>query len=562
MAQEQDTPGETSGPVRRVLDRVISSRSRSSGTSHGLPDDLIDQLAHRLALICFVFAGVFFAADFVTLLIFSLDPWAALASDPGRKIPGAVSILISLAIGLAVRSGRVPRERVVDAALLFCTAGSYGIAFAQYWRLFQGQEIDLQVMTAFGLGWSAVWSVSFAALVPAPLAKLIGAVMVSVMAVPVVLGISVATGQTPALLGNPMFMGVVSFQYLLVGFNALWVGRTVYRLGTEVRKARELGSYRLIERIGAGGMGEVWRAEHRMLASAAAVKVIRVEALRSTSESADNARSRFRREASATAELRSPNTVELYDYGQAADGTLFYVMELLDGMNLESLVERHGPLPDGRVLSLLRQACRSLEEAHAKNLLHRDIKPANLFACRKGTTCDVVKVLDFGLVRRAGPSKDSTLLTVEGAIAGTPAYLSPEAILGERELDARSDLYALGCVGYWLLTGTRPFDHGSKMKTLIAHVNEAPEPPSKRCEVPISADLEATVLRLLAKEPSARPQSASALRHELAGCQAEKPWSEDDAEAWWALHRPSPTLLDEHLANADTEAPYPETSAV
>lgn len=287
-----------------------------------------------------------------------------------------------------------------------------------------------------------------------------------------------------------------------------------------------LGHYRLIEKIGRGGMGEVWRATHLLLARPAAVKLIRTEMLEKGSR--EDAVARFQLEARAIASLSSPNTVRLYDFGVSEAGEFYYVMELLNGMDLGSLVEQFGPLPPARVVHVLRQACRSLAEAHEAGLLHRDIKPQNLFVCRLGLEYDALKVLDFGLVKWIG--NEATHLTSDNMLTGTPSAMPPERILNGPP-DERSDLYSLGCAAYWLLTGRPVFD-GDPMTTLLHHVRTEPRPPSARVASPIPAVLERAVLSCLAKDPGARPRSALDLWRLLADVDVPEPWTSERAEQW------------------------------
>ncbi|MEO1174747.1 MAG: serine/threonine-protein kinase, partial [Myxococcota bacterium] len=248
---------------------------------------------------------------------------------------------------------------------------------------------------------------------------------------------------------------------------------------------------------------------------------------------------RFEREARATVSLKSPHTVDLYDFGVTAEGTCFYVMELLDGVDLETLVKEHGPVPAERAIYLLRQACHSLAEAHGRELVHRDIKPANLWLCsERAGDFDHLKVLDFGLVTlQPKMGSSSTRLTSDGMITGTPAYLAPEAITSE-DLDGRADIYSLGCVAYWLLTGRLVFEANTPMAMLVAHAKELPAPPSTLAELPVSAELDALVLSCLAKNPEDRPSSARELRRLLAACETEQRWTQERAGQWWMTLRP------------------------
>ena len=300
-----------------------------------------------------------------------------------------------------------------------------------------------------------------------------------------------------------------------------------------------MGSYQLGELLGRGGMGEVYKATHRMLARPAAIKLIQPEVLAARDRaSAQVAVARFRREAEAAAKLRSPHTVELYDFGVTEDETLYFVMELLEGMDLESLVNREGPLPGKRVIHILRQVCESLEEAHVAGMIHRDIKPANIHVGRLGLRHDFVKVLDFGLVKSvAAANSGDSMATAAGLTPGTPAYMAPEMAMGEA-VDGRADLYALGCVAYYLLTGRLVFEASSGFQMIAKHIQEQPMPPSRRSELDINPELERVVLACLAKKPDDRPQSAGELDRMLGEIELA-PWSEEDATRWWRMHQPA-----------------------
>jgi serine/threonine-protein kinase len=263
-----------------------------------------------------------------------------------------------------------------------------------------------------------------------------------------------------------------------------------------------------------------------------------------TGEKAQVAIERFHREAEAAARLQSPHSVGVYDFGATEDGTLYIVMELLQGMDLETLVRHEGPLPASRVVHILRQVCESLEEAHASGLVHRDIKPANLHIGRFGLRDDFVKVLDFGLVTAAGGTgTDRNLVTAIGTIPGTPAYMAPEMILGD-QVDGRADLYALGCVAYFLLTGQLVFEAGNALQSITKRLQETPVPPSQRTELPVPSDLDALVLACLAAEPSDRPATAGELARRLAVLNV-RPWTDEEAARWWAARFP----LGEGLPN-------------
>ncbi len=284
-------------------------------------------------------------------------------------------------------------------------------------------------------------------------------------------------------------------------------------------------------------MGEVWRAQHRLLARPAAIKLIRGAGAGNVGAS-DEAVRRFEQEAQVTARLSSPHTVQLFDFGVSGDGRFYYVMELLNGLDLETLVRRHGPLPAERVTYLLRQVCHSLAEAASYGLVHRDIKPANLFVCRYGGDCDFVKVLDFGIAKEADHLMETGAigLTREHGLRGTPAYIAPEQALGGSGIDGRADIYAVGCVAYFLLTGQLVFTGDTPMAVVVHHAHTLPIPPSERSELPIPPALDRLVLSCLAKNPAERPQSARDLSQRLAAIDGGSPWTDERAREWWDLH--------------------------
>jgi len=332
------------------------------------------------------------------------------------------------------------------------------------------------------------------------------------------------------------FMGpLAAIWSVIFALATMAVSRVIYGLHDQVRT---LGSYQLQHRIGSGGMGEVWVATHNMLARPAAVKLIRTSA---EAGSSPESLERFGKEAQATAALTCPNTVKIYDFGKSEDGSFYYVMELLDGVDLQTLVEEQGPQPAGRVMHILEQVCRSLSEAHDSGLVHRDIKPANLMLCRYGGQFDFVKVLDFGLVKQHGPSAQVDVdLTNAGVAVGTPAFMAPEMAQG-LDVDGQADLYALGCVAYWLLSGTRVFDAPTPVAMLVKHASEEPVPPSQRTELQIPAVLEELVMACLAKSPGDRPLNAMAVRNALEAMPESREWNEQVAAQWWRTHRPRST---------------------
>ncbi len=290
---------------------------------------------------------------------------------------------------------------------------------------------------------------------------------------------------------------------------------------------QQFGQYTLVEKLGTGGMGTVYKARHALLRRPTAVKLLNPEMM------SDTAIARFEREVQLTSGLTHPNTVAIYDYGRTPEGVFYYAMEYLEGVNLDELVKRYGPLPDERALYVLRQVCASLAEAHAAGLVHRDVKPANIFLTFRGGQHDFVKVLDFGLAKAAGGG-DEASLTSTNTVAGTPLYVSPEAITEPEQIDARADVYAIGAVGYFLLTGSPVFAGSSAADICLMHVTAKPQPPSARAGRPVSPDLEAILLRCLAKSPSDRPADAADLLHLLETCSVAGRWTAADAARWWA----------------------------
>jgi serine/threonine-protein kinase len=507
-----------------------------SGTGRGsasLPGDLVADASRRLIIFMGVTAGIFLVMSSLALTI-----WR----DTGGPVELAISyavIVISLGGVLALR--RVSAQRSVE------TIGAgyeifvvFVLAFMDAWRLpLHDYQIPLDTVS-----WSCVGIVIFPLLVPMSATKTLVVSLAAAAMHPLAFWL---VARSPDFAAPPA--NVVSSLLVppfLCAVVAMVPAYVLNRLGRAVKQARQLGAYELTEKLGEGGMGEVWRAKHRFLVRPAAIKLIRPESLgaRDTTSRAVLLE-RFEREAQATAALESPHTVELYDFGVSDDGTLYYVMELLPGIDLESLVARFGPLPAGRVVHLLAQACDSLSEAHERGLVHRDIKPANLLVGRRGRRLDFLRVLDFGLVKREASVEDESL-TAEGNITGTPAYLPPEALRGSHPIGPRSDLYSLGCVAYWLLTGKRVFEAETAMKTAFAHATEEPTPPSELSEEPIPADLEVLVLALLAKSPDGRPPSAGELLRSLAACEVE-PWSQEAAERWWRAHDPGVARLSDAL---------------
>jgi eukaryotic-like serine/threonine-protein kinase len=330
------------------------------------------------------------------------------------------------------------------------------------------------------------------------------------------------------------FGGSTASGHVFTAFSLLWCAfavlaatansRELYGLRATIREIGKLGQYTLEEKIGEGGMGVVYKATHAMLRRPAAIKLL------SKDRSSEKDQLRFEREVQLTSGLRHPNTVSIFDYGRTSEGLFYYVMEYLDGLDLEQLVARHGPVDAARAIHVLRQVCGSLGEAHALDLVHRDIKPANIVLMARVDEPDVVKVVDFGLARTLERNTDESRV---GVLTGTPLYLAPEAITNPEATDARSDIYALGAVGYFLLAGRNVFEGNSVVEVLGRHVLEAPRPPSSHLARPLPTDLEAVIMQCLAKDRNARPASAASLSEALLSCADSGRYDRNSALAWW-----------------------------
>lgn len=486
------------------------------------PFDLLTETSDRLAVACVLFVVAFFLA------------WLAAPPSTGFPILDvsfAVAVASAITVFTASRMFRDRPARIVDLALAFEVVASLSIGLAEQWWPWPEDA------TVRGVSWICVVLVTFPFTIPSSPRRTLVASLVSASMAPVALCLVIVLRANPMPSGEVMSALFLPI-YLCAGL-AYVLARIVDRIGKDADARTKMGSYRLVERLGKGGMGEVWRAEHAMIGRPAAVKFVHPEVVSAElGEDPYTVFRRFEREAKATSRLTSPHTVSLFDFGYAASGAFYYVMELLDGQDLDTLIRRFGPLPAERATHLLTQVCASLAEAHDAGLVHRDIKPANIYVCRMGVTFDFVKVLDFGLVVSSESAKEQlTRLTNDGLTSGTPAFMAPETASGA-ELDARADIYGLGCVAYWILTGRNVFESTSPMRILADHVQTQPAPPSSRTEMPIPEDLEQLVLACLEKHPDHRPATARELAERLGALTFETPWTPVRAEKWWTTNLP------------------------
>ncbi len=509
----------------------------ASGTG-GLAADILADASGRLKVLGAVSAGIW-----VFYILFgSVIRPLTIGSNPALKDPQlhsicAVGALLSLGMYFLARSSRLDPKRLMTVGLFYVALTALLIAMV-YLTMHIPTYEEMLAGERQGVSWVCIWILVFPLIVPTTPGRTLFAAILSAIMDPVVFTIySLLSGTDLVPFFPTLFWWVDNYICALL---AMIPAHIVCQLGEKVREARQMGSYRLIELIGKGGMGEVWRAEHNMLARPAAIKIIRPDSLgASNREVAELTLRRFEREAQATAKLESPHTIQLYDFDLSRDGTFYFVMELLSGYELDNLIRRFGPIPPERTIAILKQICHSLSDAHNSGLIHRDIKPANIFICRKGEDFDFVKVLDFGLVKSTGATEEMAGgETMEGITTGTPSFMAPEQATGDTPPDGRVDIYAVGCVGYWLLTGSLLFEADSAMKMILKHVQEIPDPPSIRSELDIPESLDRVIMQCLEKDPNKRPASARELTRLLDSCATENKWDEHRAETWWKTHSP------------------------
>jgi tRNA A-37 threonylcarbamoyl transferase component Bud32 len=492
-----------------------------------LPDELVSEHVQRLAVAGAVGAGLW---TFGFVMDMAARPFnAGPMVSPMSVAIQILGILISAALVVYIRRSAHTPQLKAEVGLGYMVLNAVAVALLNTWA---------RPVTTEALGlvsWNTIVILVGSMLLPTTSRKMLIASMAAASMDPLGIWIAHLRGVEVPSVTHTLLLFMPNYACAVV---ATLPTHVLHRVGRRLRQAQEMGSYHLVELLGRGGMGEVWRAEHRLLARGAAIKVVRPELLGASTEAeARTMLRRFEREAQATAALSSPHTIRVFDFGVTADRSFYYVMELLSGRDLETLVREFGPVPAERALFLLRQMCHSLADAHARGLVHRDVTPANIYACRMGLEYDFVKVLDFGLVKLNDPAAmQHTLMTGAHTTTGTPAFMAPEIILNEGAADQRADVYAIGCVAYFLLTGQLVFEAETPMKMFLQHLQSTPIPPSQRTELPIPREVDNLVLACLEKDPAKRPQDAQALLRMVLGCRTLDRWDSDTARGWWEKH--------------------------
>jgi serine/threonine-protein kinase len=451
-----------------------------------------DFLHRRLLVFYGYFGSIAGLGTIVTLLRpmpQALDPELLRVARTTQTVHAIVLCSVFTALWFLGRNGTIARTLDVLATLATATTAAVALSVMP-----QFVSVDVAVVAFFVL-----FFVVRAALVPGK--PWVSTVIAGVSAIPFGYGLAVLYRNAGTdLVPDPQAATFSAFRVLAGGVAGVYlVSRTIYGLRSAVAKAVQLGQYVIHEKIGEGGMGSVYRASHAMLKRPTAIKVIPPD------RAGETATARFEREVMATSRLTHPNSVAIYDYGRTRGGVFYYAMELLDGEDLERLVEREGAQPMARARHILRQLSAALAEAHDAGLVHRDIKPSNVMLCTRGGVRDFVKVFDFGLVKDIG-APASVQITSEQTITGTPLYMAPESMLAPEQVGPPADIYGVGCVAYFLLTGRTPFLGNSVVEVCAHHVHSAPEPPSKHAPV-VTTELDAIVLRCLEKRPEARPSA-------------------------------------------------------
>jgi hypothetical protein len=502
--------------------------SFSLGSTPSFEEALHRLLRVRLRLVLVLGFVVALAVHFFYVEVTGLDPEVETGFAPWIDV---VYDLYVVAIGVAVlllslRSWSMRALQILDyATVTFCILLSQFIAVV----------FDLNEIPTFAI---SILLFVHAAFIPVPVGSQIGLALTAIFGFPLIgwLGYSsipelhaywsanggIAAFRAPLLEGT--------FQLAILATISVLFNKGLYHMRVSLHRAERYGNYVIQSEIGHGGMGRVYVAQHALMCRPSAVKVMEPR-----SDEGEQAAARFEREVRLSTTLTHPNTITIYDFGRTGHGTFYYAMEYLDGLSLEELVTRFGPVPAERTTFILSQVCGSLAEAHAKNIIHRDIKPSNIFLTHRGDLYDFVKVLDFGLAKRIR-TDETDAITAAGTLLGTPGYIAPEAISEIGPLDQRADLYCLGGVAYWLLVGRPPFDASTSMELIVHHLRSSPQRPATASEIAIPSELDEVVMRCLEKDPRLRFQTAAELDAALRAIRFVDPWTQEKARSWWALH--------------------------
>lgn len=510
-----------------------SSGSRSTSAIKSYDAEVQELMWVRTRLICWL--GLFIGASAIPLTL-ALDA-ASMAAKPEWFAPMTFTHGVSFAIGLALIP--VLRERV-NAAWLVVPLLALNLAIVLVrGALFRPDEAPF-LGTAILLFLHAAFLPSYRSQIALSVISVVAALITPLLA-------NALVPSVAAFWDGPDARGTFGFLLLDQASGTLYLAglavvasRTLYTLGRKAHRVKRLGSYHVEGKLGSGGMGDVYLARHAMIRRPTAVKV-----LRSNPDDLD-ALERFEREVQVSAALTHPNTVRVFDFGRAADGTFYYAMEYLLGLDLQQLIDRHGAVDPARCVFIVQQACGSLAEAHRAGVVHRDIKPSNILLTEQGGMLDFVKVVDFGLAKKVSTdgSEDDVGLTKVGALFGTPMCFAPEGLVGVEQLDARADIYSMGCVLYWMLTGEPVFPGMRAMDVIMDHVKKAPVPPIKRAIVVLPKSLSDIAMKCLEKDPRDRYQTFDELSEALEASGVSPPWTQERARAWWKIHPAEPPQLE------------------
>jgi serine/threonine-protein kinase len=506
--------------------RTIYEKQESGSLLESHRTSFITRSLDRLAVLALVFGMAAIVLLIVNKLIVGVFPGGVDTTTPVKS-----TLLLLLPTTSMLMWWVISRRKFADA-LLTNLGIAYVLLIGLCISLFHAQSFWwLEQTRLVGVTWLSVWIVLFPLIIPTTFRNSIIITGLLVISAPLGIWLSVITSDVPGASFINYFD--ITLPTLITAGIAVFIARLIFQLNKEVREAQQLGSYRLQHKLGAGGMGEVWQAAHVMLSRPAAIKLIQPEILELGEERLSDTKERFFREAKATSGLTSPHTIQVFDFGISGESTFYLVMELLEGDDLNWLIKRYGYMPPNRVVYLLLQVCESLIEAHERGLIHRDIKPANIFVCQLGLQYDFIKVLDFGIAESVANLKKESM---NNAVEGTPAFMAPECFTREGGIGIAADIYAFGCLAYWMLSARYVFEENAERSIAQAHEKENPLPPSARVEQSIPDFLDNLILACLEKKPVNRPSTFMEIKTVLNNCELDEPWTQEVANVWWKEH--------------------------